>query len=99
MRASSGRDPFRGADQRVPGAFPRIRQVHGVDVVGYHAHAAQVLPFTPVVRVPDLTRPVSPIAPTARPRRRPVVRAPPSSPATANRRTTPSPRRCPRLPG
>jgi hypothetical protein len=40
-----GRDPFPGADQRVPGAFPRIRQVHGIDPVGYLAYAAQVLPF------------------------------------------------------
>ena len=40
-----GRDPFPGADQRVPGAFPHIRQVHGVDPVGHLAHAAQVLPF------------------------------------------------------
>ena len=40
-----GRDPFPGADQRVPGAFPHIRQVHGVDPVGHLAHAAQVLPL------------------------------------------------------
>ena len=45
--------------------------------------------FTPAVRAPALTCPVSSIAPTARPRRRPVLRAASSSPATANRRTTP----------
>ena len=44
--------------------------------------------FTPAVRVPALTCPVSSIAPTARPRRRPVLQAASSSPATANRRTT-----------
>ncbi len=48
-----------------------------------------VFRFTPAVRVPALTCPVSSIAPTARPRRRPVLRAASSSPATANRRTTP----------
>ena len=42
-----GRDPFAGADQRVPGAFPHIGQVHGVDPVGHLAHAAQVLPLHP----------------------------------------------------
>jgi hypothetical protein len=42
-----GGDPFPGADQRVPGAFPHIRQVHGVDPVGHLAHAAQVLPLHP----------------------------------------------------
>jgi hypothetical protein len=45
--------------------------------------------FMPAVRVPDLTWPVSSTAPTARPRRRPVLRAASSSPETANRRTTP----------
>jgi hypothetical protein len=45
--------------------------------------------LTPAVRVPALTCPVSSIAPTARPRRRPVLRAASSSPATANLRTTP----------
>jgi hypothetical protein len=40
-----GRDPFPGADQCVPGAFPRIRQVHRVDAVGHLACAPQVLPF------------------------------------------------------
>jgi hypothetical protein len=45
--------------------------------------------LTPAVRVPALTCPVSSIAPTARPRRRPVLPAASSSPATANRRTTP----------
>ena len=42
-----GRDPLPGADQRVPGAFPHVRQVHGVDPVGHLAHAAQVLPLHP----------------------------------------------------
>ena len=45
--------------------------------------------LTPAVRSPALTCPVSSMAPTARPRRRPVLRAASSSPATANRRTTP----------
>ena len=42
-----GGDPFPGADQRVPGAFPYIYQVHGVDSVGHLARAAQVLPLHP----------------------------------------------------
>ena len=42
-----GRDPLPGADQRVPGAFPHVRQVHGVDPVGHLARAAQVLPLHP----------------------------------------------------
>jgi hypothetical protein len=42
-----GRNPFPGADQRVPGPFPHIRQVHGVDPVGHVAHAAQILPLHP----------------------------------------------------
>jgi hypothetical protein len=45
--------------------------------------------FTPAVQVPALTWPVSSTAPTARPRRHQVLRAASSSPATANRRTTP----------
>jgi hypothetical protein len=40
-----GRNPFPGADQRVPGAFPDVGQVRGVDAVGHLARAAQVLPF------------------------------------------------------
>jgi DDE superfamily endonuclease len=40
-----GGDPFPGADQRVPGAFPHIGQVHGVDPVGDLAHAAEILPY------------------------------------------------------
>ena len=72
-----------------PGALPHIRQVHGIDPVGHLAHAAQVLPFEPAVRVRALTCLVSSIAPTARPRRWPVLRAASSSPATANLRTTP----------
>jgi hypothetical protein len=31
--------------ERVPGAFPHVRQVHSVDPVGHLAHAAQVLPL------------------------------------------------------
>jgi hypothetical protein len=42
-----GRDPFPRADQRVPGAFPHIGQVHGIDPVGQLADAAQVLPLYP----------------------------------------------------
>ena len=84
-----GRDPFPRADQRVPGAFPHVRQVHGIDPVGHLADTAQVLRLTPAVQVPALTCPVSSSAPTARPCRRPVLRAASSSPATANRRTTP----------
>ena len=38
-------DPLPGADQRVPGAFPHVRQVHGVDPVGHPARAPQVLPL------------------------------------------------------
>jgi hypothetical protein len=42
-----GRDPFPRADQRVPGAFPHMGQVHGIDPVGHLADAAQVLPLYP----------------------------------------------------
>jgi hypothetical protein len=45
--------------------------------------------FTPAVAQPCLTWLVSSIAPTRRPRRLPPRRAASSSPATANRRTTP----------
>src|SRR6516164_3509326 len=45
--------------------------------------------LTPAVSSPCLTCPVSSIAPTASPRRRPALHAASSSPATANRRTTP----------
>jgi hypothetical protein len=45
--------------------------------------------LTPAVRLPALTCPVSSIAPTASPCGRPALRAASSSPATANRRTTP----------
>ena len=38
-------DPLPGADQRVPGPFPHVRQVHRVDPVGHPARAPQVLPF------------------------------------------------------
>jgi len=38
-------DPLPGADQHVPGLFPHVAQVHGVDPVGYPARAPQVLPF------------------------------------------------------
>ena len=84
-----GRDPLPGADQRVPGAFPRIGQVHGVDAVGHLAHAAQVLPFHAGGRLPALTWPVSSTAPTARPRRRPVLRRP--HPARPRRTGAPPP--------
>jgi hypothetical protein len=38
-------DPLPGAGQRVPGALPRIRQVHRADPVRHPARAAHVLPF------------------------------------------------------
>ena len=37
--------PLAGAEQRVPGLFPHVRQVHGVDPVRDAARAPQVLPF------------------------------------------------------
>ena len=40
-----GRYPLAGADQRVPGLFPHVRQVHGVDPVGHPARASHVLAF------------------------------------------------------
>jgi len=40
-------DPLPGADQRVPGLFPHVRDVHGVDAVGHLARAPQVLPLDP----------------------------------------------------
>jgi len=39
------RDPLPGADQRVPGTFPGIGQVHRVDAVRDPARAAQLLPL------------------------------------------------------
>ena len=82
-------DPLAGADQRVPGLFPHVGQVHGVDPVGHLPRAPQVLPLDPAVASPAFSCPVSSIAPITRPRRRFPRRAASSSPATANRRTTP----------
>jgi len=53
------------------------------------SEVSRICGFTPAVRAPALTWPVSSTAPTASPRGRPVLRAASSSPATANRRTTP----------
>ncbi len=41
------RDPLPGADRRVPGLFPDVRQVHRVNAVRHPARAAQVLPLHP----------------------------------------------------
>ena len=41
------RNPLPGADQRVPGLLPHVRQMNRVDAVGYLARAAQVLPLDP----------------------------------------------------
>ena len=38
-------DPLPGADQRVPGPLPHVRQVHCIDPVGHPARAPQVLAF------------------------------------------------------
>ena len=88
--------PLPGADQRMPGMFAHIRQVHGVDPVGDLARAAQVLPLHAGRRVALLLlarliqRPDHQAAPPAgtaaplRPGRRPRTGAP-----------RPSPRRCP----
>ena len=83
--------PLPGADQRMPGMFAHIGQVHGVDAVGDPARAAQVLPLDASRRVAlPSPGPVSSSAPITRPRRRrPERRAASSRPATANRRTTP----------
>jgi hypothetical protein len=40
-------DPLPGADQRVPGAFPHVAQVYGIDPVGHLARAPQVLALDP----------------------------------------------------
>ncbi len=82
-------DPLPGADQRVPGLVPHVGQVDGVDPVGHPARAPQVLALDSRSGLAGLSCPVSSIAPITRPRRRPLRRAASSSPATANRRTTP----------
>ena len=41
------RDPLPGSDQRVPGPFPHVGQVHRVDPVRYPPGAAHVLAFHP----------------------------------------------------
>jgi len=84
-----GRYPLPGADQRVPGLLPHIRQVHHSDPVRHLAHTPQVLPLTPAVAHPCFCWLVSPIAPIRSARRPPWRRAASSSPATTNRRTTP----------
>ncbi len=81
------RYPLPGADQRVPGALPHVRQVHGVNAVRDPARASQVLPLdtgraSTVLLLPGLIQ---------RPGRHPARPADPPggiiSPATANRRT------------
>lgn len=37
--------PLPGTDQRVPGLFPHVGEVHGVEITGYPAREPQVLAF------------------------------------------------------
>jgi hypothetical protein len=73
----------------MPGAFPHIRQVHGVDPVDHLAHATQVLALDARGTAPLLDLAGLIDRADVSPRRRPAVRPASSSPATANRRTTP----------
>ena len=84
-----GRDPLAGADQCVPGAFPHVGQVHGVDPVRHLPAHPRYWRLTPAVAWPAFSCPVSSIAPITIPPRRLPRRAAASSPPTANRRTTP----------
>ena len=88
-----------GAGQRVPSALPHIRQVHGVDPVGHLAHAAQVLPFDAGGAGARLDLPGFVDRADGQAAAPACLRAASSSPATANRRTTPIAARGRRLPG
>ena len=50
-------DPLAGADQRVPGLFPHVGQVDGVDPVGHLPRAPQVLPLDPAGGLASLLLP------------------------------------------
>ena len=81
------RDPLPGADLRVPGPGPHVRQVDRVDPVCHPARPPHVLPFHCGSGNAGLFLPVSSIAPITIPPRRRLRRAAASRSAATNRRT------------